>query len=205
MTRLSTLLFCAISLSACGSLRTRPSQAVHQRAERSHFSRSSRVMESRKGNDSVVARGPAALRGAPLAYELDQARFSWPLSTQRITSLFGERWGRPHEGLDIAAPQGTPVMAARGGKVIYAENQISGYGNMVIIRHSPSFATVYAHLSRIGVRVGDYVDRGKVIGKVGMTGRATKPHLHFEVRNSRAAVDPLLYLPGQYAFSRLKK
>ena len=190
-------------LSACGSFRVVPSRAVHQRVVRTDYVRSS-AQEAPLEKPSVVARTPAALRSEPLAYELGQARFSWPLSTQRVTSLFGERWGRPHEGLDIGAPSGTPVKAARAGKVIYANNQISGYGNMVVVRHSASFASVYAHLSRIGVRVGDYVERGKVIGKVGMTGRATRPHLHFEVRNNRMAVDPLLYLPGRYAFSGVK-
>lgn len=161
-------------------------------------------MKARR-NPRVVARTPAALKGEPLAYELDQARFSWPVSTTAVSSLFGERWGRPHEGVDIAAPKGTPVKAARAGKVIYASNGINGYGNMVVIRHSPSFATVYAHLSRFAVRAGDFVERGKTIGKVGMTGRATSPHLHFEIRHKRLAVDPLLYLPGRYAFSGLKK
>lgn len=169
-----------------------PSRAVHQRV-------------SKSSRSEVVARAPSALRGEPLAYELEQARFSWPLKAGKpISSFFGERWGRPHEGIDIAAPTGTPVKAARAGKIIYAENRISGYGNMVIIRHSPSFATVYAHLSRIGVRPGDFVERGKVIGKVGMTGRATSSHLHFEIRHKRMAVDPLIYLPGQVRLSSLK-
>ena len=163
------------------------------------------MVKSATRESGIVARTPAHLKQQPIAYELDQARFSWPISNQAVSSLFGQRWGRPHEGVDIPAPTGTPVKAARGGQVIYADNDISGYGNMVVIRHSPSFATVYAHLSRIGVRKGDFVDRGKSIGKVGMTGRATSPHLHFEIRHRRVAVDPLNYLPGRYAFSSLRK
>jgi len=177
-------------LPACSSWRVVPSRAVHQKTV--------------KHSETVIARTPAAVRGEPLAYELKQARFSWPVSGKPISSFFGERWGRQHEGIDIAASHGTPVQAARPGKVIYAEDSISGYGKMVIIRHSPNFATVYAHLSRIGVRAGDIVDRGKVIGKVGMTGRATSSHLHFEIRHKRAAVDPLVYLPGRVRLSSLK-
>jgi len=185
---------CALgfSLSACSSWRVVPSRAVHQK-----------VVRHRKS--AIVAREPQALKGEPLAYELEQARFSWPVAKSAVSSLYGPRWGRVHEGIDIAAPTGTPVRAARAGKVIYAQNGIRGYGKLVIIRHSPNFATVYAHLSRIGVRSGDFVERGKVIGKVGMTGRATSPHLHFEIRHRRASVDPLLYLPGRMAFSQMKR
>lgn len=169
-----------------------PSRAVHQKAVRTP-------------RNTVVARSPSSVKGEPLAYELEQARFSWPIvGVKPVSSFFGERWGRAHEGIDIPAPTGTPVKAARSGTVLYAENRISGYGNMVVIRHSPSFATVYAHLSRIGVRPGDVVERGKVIGKVGMTGRATSPHLHFEIRLKRMAVDPLVYLSGRVQLSSLK-
>ncbi len=182
----------SLLLSACSTWRVVPSRAVHKKTVRSPSS-------------AVVAREPQALKGEPLAYELEQARFSWPVAQSAVSSLYGPRWGRVHEGIDIAAPTGTPVRAARAGKVLYAQNGIRGYGKLVILRHSPNFATVYAHLSRIGVRAGDFVERGKVIGKVGMTGRATSPHLHFEIRHRRASVDPLIYLPGRMAFSRIKR
>ncbi|NBV50662.1 M23 family metallopeptidase [bacterium] len=189
-------------LPGCGTFYLRPSRARHQTVSRADYPSARRPSSERSHSDSVVARTETALQGEPLAYELDQARFSWPLNTSAVSSLYGPRWGRTHEGIDLAAPTGTPVKSARGGKVIYAENGISGYGKMVVIRHSPNFATVYAHLSRIGVRVGDFVERGKVIGRVGMTGRATSPHLHFEIRHRRVAVDPLVYLPGRYALSQ---
>ncbi|NBT59993.1 M23 family metallopeptidase, partial [bacterium] len=153
MLRASIPFLVLLLLPACGSLRVVPSRAVHQKA-------------TRNPSREVIARGPSALKGEPLAYDLEHARFSWPIvGAKPVSSVYGERWGRPHEGIDIAATSGTPVKAARSGKVIYSENRISGYGNMVVIRHSPSFATVYAHLSRIGVRTGDYVERGKIIGK----------------------------------------
>lgn len=130
------------------------------------------------------------------------APFLWPCKGF-VSSPFGHRHGRPHEGIDIAARQGTPVGAARSGHVIYAGNRISGYGSMVIVRHADTFATVYAHLSKIEVKKGQFVSRGQRVGRVGKTGRATAPHLHFEVRNQRIPVDPLLYLQGQFAANRI--
>lgn len=134
----------------------------------------------------------------PLAFNLSQARFTWPVAGV-ISSTYGPRHGRMHEGLDIAAPHGTMVKAARGGKVIYASNKISGYGNMVIGRHSDTFATVYAHLSKIHVKAGQLVQRAAQLGRVGKTGHASGPHLHFEIRNRRTPVDPLQYLTRQLA------
>jgi len=130
------------------------------------------------------------------------APFSWPLQGQ-LTSQYGWRKRRMHDGIDIAARMGTPVVAARSGHVLYAGNRISGYGNLVIIKHADSFSTVYAHLSRTDVRKGQFVSRGSRVGRVGRTGRASGPHLHFEVRNARLPVDPLLYLQGQYAANRI--
>lgn len=192
MKRAALIFLTLFFLPACANWRVVRSRAVHQKTVK-------------HSSDVVIARGPSAVQGEPLAYELEEARFSWPIGGGKpISSFFGERWGRSHEGIDIAARTGTPVKAARSGKVIYSENRISGYGNMVIIRHSPSFATVYAHLSRLGVRQGDFVERGKIIGRVGMTGRATSSHLHFEIRHKRRAIDPLVYLPGQVRLSSLK-
>lgn len=128
--------------------------------------------------------------------------FSWPVKG-RVSSVFGPRRRKMHEGLDIAAPKGTPVRAARSGHVIYATNRISGYGKMVIIRHVDSYSTVYAHLSKIKVKKGQFVSRGEVLGLVGRTGHATGNHLHFEVRAQRVPVDPLLYLHGQYAANKI--
>ncbi len=101
-----------------------------------------------------------------------------------------------HEGIDIVARKGTPIKAARAGHVIYASNQISGYGNLVIVRHTGTDATVYAHLSSFSVKRGQFVSKGALLGRVGMTGHATSPHLHFEIRTrdrrgKAVAVDPL--------------
>ncbi len=98
-----------------------------------------------------------------------------------------------HEGIDIAAPVGTPVMAAASGRVIFA-GRMRGYGKIVIIQHENHYVTVYAHDSTNLVREGQMVTCGQVIGRVGRTGHTTGPNLHFEVRHNNIASNPLLYL-----------
>jgi murein DD-endopeptidase MepM/ murein hydrolase activator NlpD len=115
----------------------------------------------------------------------------WPVSGV-VTSGFGYRWGRLHEGIDIAAPTGTSVRASAGGRVIIA-GYMGGYGNLVAIDHGGGLATAYAHLSAIWVGGGS-VSQGQGIGAVGCTGSCTGPHLHFEVRINGSAVDPMGYL-----------
>jgi len=116
----------------------------------------------------------------------------WPVSGP-VTSGFGMRWGRMHEGIDIAASIGTPVHAAAAGTVIYA-SWMTGYGNLVVVDHGNGLATAYAHASALLVRVGQAVAQGQTVSLVGSTGNSTGPHLHFEVRVNGVAVDPLLYL-----------
>jgi murein DD-endopeptidase MepM/ murein hydrolase activator NlpD len=116
----------------------------------------------------------------------------WPVNGP-ITSPFGERWGRMHEGVDIGVGYGTPIEAAAGGTVVYAGWE-SGYGNFVVIDHGNGLATAYGHQSRIAVSNGEAVSQGQVIGYVGCTGHCFGPHLHFEVRVNGSAVDPLGYL-----------
>jgi murein DD-endopeptidase MepM/ murein hydrolase activator NlpD len=118
--------------------------------------------------------------------------FVWPVSGS-VTSTFGLRWGRMHEGIDIAAPSGTPIVAAAAGTVISA-GSMGGYGNLVVIDHGGGLATAYAHMSGFAVGGGQSVAQGQVIGYVGCTGTCYGPHLHFEVRVNGAAVDPLGYL-----------
>ena len=95
----------------------------------------------------------------------------------------------------MAAPIGTPVLAAAGGSVIYAGDQVRGYGNMVVLRHADDLVTVYAHNSLLLVQAGDRVAAGQEIARVGDTGRSTAPHLHFEVRRRDTPQDPLQFLP----------
>jgi murein DD-endopeptidase MepM/ murein hydrolase activator NlpD len=117
----------------------------------------------------------------------------WP-TRGRVTSEYGSRSGRLHAGIDIAAPTGTPIYAARGGTVIFAGQQ-SGYGNVVIIDHGGGFTTLYAHQSRLGTSDGASVGQGATIGYVGNTGRSTGPHLHFETRYSGSPRNPRSCLP----------
>ena len=116
----------------------------------------------------------------------------WPVSGP-ITSGFGPRWGRMHEGLDIAGSSGTPIAAAATGTVISA-GWSGGYGNLVVLDHGNGLSTAYAHMSSIAVSSGQTVPQGSAVGGMGTTGHSTGVHLHFEVRVNGAAVNPLGYL-----------
>jgi murein DD-endopeptidase MepM/ murein hydrolase activator NlpD len=118
--------------------------------------------------------------------------FIWPVSGP-VTSGFGWRWGRMHEGIDIGAASGTPIVAAAAGTVIYS-GWMGGYGNLVVLDHGGGLATAYAHQSVVAAGVGQFVSQGQVIGYIGCTGHCFGSHLHFEVRVNGAAVDPLGYL-----------
>jgi murein DD-endopeptidase MepM/ murein hydrolase activator NlpD len=124
--------------------------------------------------------------GAPSA-----SGFIWPVSGP-ITSGFGWRWGRMHEGIDIGAACGTPIRAAASGTVVYA-GWMDGYGNIIVIDHGGGLATAYGHQSALYVGGGS-VSQGQTIGAVGSTGHSTGCHLHFEVRVNAAPVNPLNYL-----------
>jgi murein DD-endopeptidase MepM/ murein hydrolase activator NlpD len=126
------------------------------------------------------------------------ARFGWPLASvaRTVGSPFGAREGRAHEGIDLPAPTGTPVLAAADGAVVYAGSGIRGYGNLVVLQHAGDLLTVYAHNSAIFVAQGQAVRAGERIAAVGQTGRATGPHLHFEVRQGQIPRDPMPYLPA---------
>jgi murein DD-endopeptidase MepM/ murein hydrolase activator NlpD len=143
------------------------------------------------------ASGTSGEGEAPLlpSAKADKAPLRWPMAAPVLSSLFGKRWGREHEGIDMSAPPGTPVLAAADGEVIYAGNQVRGYGNMVVVQHTGGMLTVYAHNSVLLVKTGDRVSVGKPIAKVGSTGHSTGPHLHFEVRRGESPQDPLPFLP----------
>jgi len=130
---------------------------------------------------------------APDSLETSRNGFIWPVSGT-VHSRFGPRGITVHDGIDIAAPEGTPIRAIDAGEVIYSD-QLRGYGNLVIVRHAGGFASVYAHNQTNLVREGQTVARGEIIARVGSTGRVTGPHLHFEIRRGNIAYDPLLYLP----------
>lgn len=118
--------------------------------------------------------------------------FEWPLQG-RISSRYGQRWGRMHHGLDVAVPVGTPTRASAGGRVTYS-GAMGTYGIIVIIDHGNGVETRYAHLSRTVARVGQRVQRGELIAYSGNTGHSTGPHLHYEIRLRGQSVNPESYL-----------
>jgi murein DD-endopeptidase MepM/ murein hydrolase activator NlpD len=133
----------------------------------------------------------AGRRGGPNATP-SSAGLIWPVAGP-ITSPFGWRWGRMHQGIDIGVPEGTPIHAAAAGTVIYCGWE-EGYGNFVVLDHGGNLATAYGHQSSIAVACGQQVAQGQVIGYSGCTGHCTGPHVHFEVRIDGNPVDPMGYL-----------
>lgn len=158
------------------------------------------VSRSRKNLESDLAEMEASSRqvagtlgnagGGPVPN--GSGRLASPISGT-FTSPFGTRWGRLHAGIDVAAPEGTPIRAADSGTVRQA-GWMGGYGNYTCIQHTATLSTCYAHQSSIGVSSGASVKKGQVIGRSGNTGNSTGPHLHFEVRVSGQPVDPMGYL-----------
>lgn len=126
------------------------------------------------------------------AEEQASRRLSDPIDAA-ITSEYGPRWGRMHFGVDFESDIGVPVMAAKGGVVLEAD-WIAGYGQTVVIDHGGGLTTLYAHLSEFDVAAGQRVERGALVGAVGVTGNSTGPHLHFETREGNQPVDPRKYL-----------
>ena len=128
------------------------------------------------------------------AGERASRQFLWPVQQGVVSSGFGIRNGAMHSGVDIAAPVGTPVLAADSGVVIFS-GTLHGYGNTVIIRHDDGYVTVYGHNERNLVSDGARVVSGQQIGAIGRSGRTTGANLHFEVRRDNVAQNPLAYLP----------
>jgi len=121
--------------------------------------------------------------------------YVWP-AQGNLTSGYGWRWGRLHKGIDIAAPIGTPIVAAAPGKVIFAGWNTGGYGNLVKLEHDDGSVTLYAHNDRLLISSGQQVKQGQLIAEMGSTGRSSGPHLHFEIRpNGSSAINPIARLP----------
>ncbi len=170
------------------------------------------VETARKELKSTVLKEPVtqrlqvgAIQGSrPGGNGIVTGKFTWPLPHFRtITSYYGPRWGKVHQGLDIAGYNvyGASIVAADGGTVVavnktskWGTGMFAGYGYAVIIDHGRGLRTLYAHCSRILVNAGDKVSKGQVIARVGSTGMSTGPHLHFEVRRNNSRVNPLPYL-----------
>jgi murein DD-endopeptidase MepM/ murein hydrolase activator NlpD len=133
--------------------------------------------------------------------EVGRGKFLWPLRGQVLSEFGPKGTGQRNDGVNIAAPEGASVKASAGGEVVYAGDQVPGFGNLVLVKHPDGFVTAYAHLSRILVKNQQQVAQGFVIGEAGATGGVSQPQLHFEIRyaptpkDKARPVDPLLLLP----------
>lgn len=121
--------------------------------------------------------------------------FQWPLKKYKITQKFYGFKSPPHLGIDLKAPIGTAILSSHSGRVVYAGKRLTGYGNMIVLEHPLGWTSLYAHLHTIKVKIGQRVKQGDVIGTLGMTGRASGPHLHFELMYKGEIVNPMVYLP----------
>ncbi len=138
------------------------------------------------------AGGPVLAIGAPPP--LSGSGFAWPVKGKLLAQFGPQDGNRRNDGVNIAAPRGTPVQAAENGIVAYAGNEIRGFGNLILLKHAGGMITAYAHADALLVRRGDIVNKGQVIARVGSSGGVGIPQLHFEIRKGARAVDPALLL-----------
>ncbi len=125
-----------------------------------------------------------------------EPKLRWPVHGRIVCGFGCKANGQQNDGINVAVPEGTPIKAADDGVVAYAGNELKGYGNLVLVRHSNGFVTAYANASQLEVKRGDQIKRGQEIGRSGQTGSASSPQLHFEVRKGSTPVDPTQYLSG---------
>ncbi len=175
--RLGILFFCIFYLNACSDFASIFNKDQRTRNQKgSSEGRKTAARKDRKGSGKVVT-----------------GVFVWPLEGE-VSSGFGERDGRPHDGIDIRAEKGTSIHATAAGEVVFS-GVLKGYGNLVLVKHKDNYFTAYAHNSENEVKEGKSVEQGEEIAKVGDTGHATGYHLHFEIRYKSSPMDPLQFLP----------
>jgi murein DD-endopeptidase MepM/ murein hydrolase activator NlpD len=122
--------------------------------------------------------------------------FRWPVRGRVIAGFGSNPGGQRNDGINLAVPEGTSVKAAEAGTVIYAGNELEGYGNLILVRHADGWVSAYAHNKDLLVKRGDAVTRGQIIAHAGMTGSVSAPQVHFELRRGSKPVNPLDYLSG---------
>lgn len=144
------------------------------------------VTKNNTAYTSVTAKPLAPVGGAPA--------FAWPVSGRVVSDFGATASGGKNDGINIATAMGAPVHASASGTVTYAGDELKGYGNLVLIKHSGGYTTAYAHAERLVVSKGDFVARGQVIGYSGQTGDVSSPQLHFEIRSNTTPVNPRSYL-----------
>ena len=134
--------------------------------------------------------------GLTAAYNALVPEFERQTGNKVITAYGAKANGKANDGINLAVPEGTPVKAADDGVVAYSGNELKGYGNLVLVRHSNGYVTAYAHASELLVKRGDTIKRGQIIAKSGQSGEVGSPQLHFEIRKGSSPVDPLQFLNG---------
>lgn len=156
------------------------------------------------GGSGLVKSAQASLPPAAIPKPPPRAgrTFLWPVSGPVILGYGPKKDGRHNDGINIAAPRGTPIRAAENGVVAYAGNELRGFGNLLLVKHAGGWVTAYAHTEGINVRRGDTVKRGQTIGQVGSSGSVAEPQLHFEVRKGTRAVNPSKLLGPRTANSQ---
>jgi murein DD-endopeptidase MepM/ murein hydrolase activator NlpD len=122
--------------------------------------------------------------------------FRWPVRGRVVTGYGAKTNGKSNDGINVAVPEGTPIKAAEDGVVAYSGNELKGYGNLILVRHSNGYVTAYAHASELMVKRGETIKRGQIIAKSGQSGEVGSPQLHFEIRKGSSPVDPLQFLNG---------
>ncbi len=147
-------------------------------------------------NARVATSEPVATESVPKTAEAvgGLPSFRWPVKGRVIAAFGAKTNGAQNDGINLAVPEGTPIKAADDGVVAYAGNELKGYGNLVLVRHTNGYVSAYANASELLVKRGDTVKRGQVIAHAGQTGNVSSPQLHFEIRKGSTPVDPMQFL-----------
>ncbi|HVV27215.1 MAG TPA: M23 family metallopeptidase [Rhizomicrobium sp.] len=153
---------------------------------------------ARLSTPAPAPRAQSQVTSQPLA-PIDAPAFVWPVNGRVVSDFGSTANGGKNDGINIAAAKDTPIHAAASGTVTYAGDELKGYGNLVLVKHSGGYTTAYAHAERLIVNRGDAVTKGQVIGYVGQTGDVTSPQLHFEIRSNTTPVNPRTLLSSATA------
>ena len=199
-TAFSSLILMAVIVTGCA---TRPVKSSRHGllednlAESSHSHEGTQILNRKTASEMYAVKpgGSLDLRG----------EWQWPLSHVEISSPYGERSGKFHQGIDLRAPMKTPVYAACDGTVVYVGAKIRGYGRMIVLKHPGNYYTVYAHHSKNVAKMGRTVKKGDLIAYSGRTGHSSGPHLHFELRQGTQSFDPEYAFNGYFKVSANRK
>jgi murein DD-endopeptidase MepM/ murein hydrolase activator NlpD len=180
----------AVAAAPVGAVTTAPATRVVASAEPVQKAR----LASAAPTPEEVAAPESPVKAADATGALPT--FRWPVRGRVVTGYGAKTNGKANDGINVAVPEGTPVKAAEDGVVAYSGNELKGYGNLVLVRHSNGYVTAYAHASELMVKRGETIKRGQVIAKSGQSGEVGSPQLHFEIRKGSSPVDPAQYLNG---------